>query len=139
MKKMLLVMFLGIFVVGINLSCSKSSKAFEAYKTNAEQITLKKYAEEKKLKMRRYGTPTVPEIISIEYELPSSESVGDGKLKLTVAEIIRFDSPDDDARMGRLFKHDVLMQKGDDGNWKVVEVEIEQIKLDRKQPLRPNF
>jgi len=143
MKKKILILILGILVVGINTACYKfgaTSEAFEAYKVHAEPITLEEYKKERQIAMNRYGAPrTVPHIMNIEYELSSGESAGDGQYSLTVAEVIRFEHPDSEGRPGRVYRHDVLMQKDDEGNWEVVEVEKKKITWDRRKTVRPKF
>jgi hypothetical protein len=131
MKRLVLILFLVTFIMGINTACHKfgeSAKAFETYKASAEPETREEYKEERRLAHKRYGaSPTVPNLMSIEYNLMSAESEGEGQLRLKVSEILHYEHPDEKGRPGRLNEHDVLMEKGDDGSWEVVEVEIQNL------------
>jgi hypothetical protein len=131
MKRLVLILFLVTFVMGLHTACHKfgeSAKAFEAYKKSAEPETREEYKEERQLAQKRYGAGTPPpHLMSIEYNLMSAESEGEGLLRLKVSEILNFEYFDDKGRPGRLNEHDVLMQKGDDGSWEIVEVEIQNL------------
>jgi hypothetical protein len=131
MKKLVLILFLVIFIMGINTACNKfgdPAKAFEAYKESAEPETREEYEEERRIAKKRYGAGTPPpHLMSIEYKLVSAESEGEGLLMLKVSEILHYEHHDEKGRPGRLNEHDVLMEKGDDGGWEIVEVEIQNL------------
>jgi hypothetical protein len=131
MKRLILILLAVILILAVNTACNKfgePAKAFQAYKESAEPETREEYNEERRLAHKRYGaTPTVPNVMSIDYKLISAESQGEGLLRLEVSEILNFEHPDDKGRPGRLNVHDVLMEKDEDGTWEAVEVEIRDL------------
>ncbi|MHA2219810.1 MAG: hypothetical protein ACXACY_28255 [Candidatus Hodarchaeales archaeon] len=129
MKKILL--FLVILSVGAYFTYQKfggSSEAFEAYKVYAEPKAMKNYKEKRHLKRQRYGsTNTESSVLSFEYELISEEEAEDGQLKLIVSEIPQYDIFDQSASIEYFSQHTVLMKKADDGSWKVLDQEKQDL------------
>jgi hypothetical protein len=130
MKKIIVIVLL-CFVVAIGgTACDKfggAKKAFQAYKKEAKVVTSGEYEVSRKYLMKFVGSTAAPHLMKLDYELESTESAGDGQLKLVVLETMHFEHENMDGKMSKSTKHHVLMEKDENGKWASVDVEIENL------------